>query len=387
MSQSDLGILGGGQLAGMLVEAAHNLGITTTVCALDTVPAAALTHVLPHRPETHEGIVALAQHCAAITCESENIPANVLALTENHTRLHPTAATIAIAQDRYTEKNYLRSLGIPTADFQVVDQASDVVVAANKLGFPCLLKTRRGGYDGKGQVRLRKADELAAAWSAIAGQPAIVEAMVPFTQECAQIAARDTNGHMQFYPLTFTWHREGILRAAIPVPTERELSAQARDLTARLLTALDYVGILTVEFFVVAGQLVANEMAPRVHNSGHWTIEGARTSQFENHVRAITGRALGKADLICPTALVNCIGTMPFPKTIAAIPETFFHDYGKAAKLGRKLGHITVQAADQAELWLRVQQVLAAIGEAPIATEHHGNFISTLSQQHREGVI
>ena len=356
----------------MLVEAAHNLGITTTVCALETVPAAALAHVLPHRPDTHEGIVALAQHCAAITCESENIPANVLAAAENHTRLHPTAATIAIAQDRYTEKNYLRSLGIPTADFQVVDQASDVVVAANKLGFPCLLKTRRGGYDGKGQVRLRKGDELAAAWSAIAGQPAIVEAMVPFTQECAQIAARDTNGHMQFYPLTFTWHREGILRAAIPVPTERELSAQARDLTARLLTALDYVGILTVEFFVVAGQLVANEMAPRVHNSGHWTIEGARTSQFENHVRAITGRALGETDLIRPTALINCIGTMPLPKTIAAIPETFFHDYGKAAKPGRKLGHITVQSDDQAELWLRMQQVLVAIGEDPIATEHHG---------------
>ena len=371
----------------MLVEAAHNLGITTTVCALETVPAAALAQVLPHRPDTHEGIVALAQHCTAITCESENIPANVLAVAENHTRLHPTAATIAIAQDRYTEKNYLRSLGIPTADFQVVDQASDVVIAANKLGFPCLLKTRRGGYDGKGQVRLRKADELAAAWSAIAGQPAIVEAMVPFTQECAQIAARDTNGHMQFYPLTFTWHREGILRAAIPVPTERELSAQARDLTARLLTALDYVGILTVEFFVVAGQLVANEMAPRVHNSGHWTIEGARTSQFENHVRAITGRALGEADLLRPTALVNCIGTMPFTKTIAAIPGTFLHDYGKAAKPGRKLGHITVQAADQSDLLLRVQQVLAAIGETPIATEHHGNSISALSQQHREGVI
>lgn len=380
MSQSDLGILGGGQLAGMLVEAAHKLGITTTVCALDTVPAAALAHVLPHRPDSREGIVALAQHCAAITCESENIPANVLAVAENHTRLHPSAATIAIAQDRFTEKNYLRSLGIPTADFHVVDQVSDVVIAANKLGFPCLLKTRHGGYDGKGQVRLRQADEAAAAWSAIAGHAAIVEAMVPFTQECAQIAARDADGHMQFYPLTLTWHREGILRAAIPVAEEHELTAEARKLTARLLTALDYVGILTVEFFVVAGQLVANEMAPRVHNSGHWTIEGARTSQFENHVRAITGRPLGPTDLIRPTALVNCIGTMPSPKTIAAIPGTFLHDYGKAAKPGRKLGHITIQAADQAELWLRMQQVLAVIGEAPIATEHHGNSI-------REGVL
>lgn len=387
MSQNDLGILGGGQLAGMLVEAAHNLGITTTVCALETVPAAALAHVLSHRPDSHEGIIALAQRCAAITCESENIPANVLAVAENYTRLHPTAATIANAQDRYTEKNYLRSLGIPTADFQVADQASDVVVAANKLGFPCLLKTRRGGYDGKGQVRLCQADEIATAWSAIAGQAAIVEAMVPFTQECAQIAVRDADGHMEFYPLTFTWHREGILRAAIPFPTERELSAQARDLTARLLTALNYVGILTVEFFVVAGQLVANEIAPRVHNSGHWTIEGARTSQFENHVRAITGRPLGEVDMVRPSGLVNCIGSLPLPNTIAAIPGTIFHDYGKVAKPARKLGHITVLADDQAELWIRMQQVLAAIGEAPITIEHYGNDRSTSGQQHRDGVI
>jgi 5-(carboxyamino)imidazole ribonucleotide synthase len=370
MSQSDLGILGGGQLAGMLVEAAHNLGITTTVCALEAVPAAALAHVLPYRPDSHEGIVALAQRCTAITCESENIPANVLAAAENHTRLHPSAATIAIAQDRYTEKNYLRSLRIPTAAFHVANQASEVVDAANDLGFPCLLKTRCGGYDGKGQVRLRQADEVAAAWSAIAGQAAIVEAMVPFTQECAQIAARDADGHMQFYPLTFTWHREGILRAAIPVSEEHELTAKARKLTARLLTALDYVGILTVEFFVVAGQLVANEIAPRVHNSGHWTIEGALTSQFENHVRAITGLPLGPSSLIRPTALVNCIGTLPIPQTIAAIPETFFHDYGKAAKPGRKLGHVTVQADNQAELWIRMQQILADVGEDPIADIH-----------------
>ena len=239
------------------------------------------------------------------------------------------------------------------------------------------LKTRRGGYDGKGQVRLCQEDDIAAGWSAIAGQAAIVEAMVPFTQECAQIAARDANGHLQFYPLTFTWHRKGILRAAIPVPTERELSAQARDLTARLLTALNYVGILTVEFFVVAGQLVANEIAPRVHNSGHWTIEGARTSQFENHVRAITGRPLGGGDLVRPSGLVNCIGSLPLPQTIAAIPGTFFHDYDKVAKPARKLGHITVQADNQGELWIRMQQVLAAIGEAPITTEHYGNDKST----------
>ena len=387
MSRSDLGILGGGQLAGMLVAAADRLGLTTTVCALDPVPAAARARVLPFSPDTHDGVRALAQRSAVITCESENIPADVLMPAEGLTQVHPSAATLAIAQDRCWEKRYLRSLGVPTADFHLADQEGDVAVAVEKLGFPCLLKTRRGGYDGKGQVRIRHSDEVAAAWSAIAGQSAIIEALVPFSQECAQIAVRSTDGTMQFYPLTFTWHRDGILRAAIAAPAEYDLAAQARDVTTRLLTALDYVGVMTVEFFVLAGRLVANEIAPRVHNSGHWTIEGARTSQFENHVRAITGLPLGACDLVRPTALVNCIGSLPLPDTIAAIPGIILHDYGKLPKPGRKLGHVTVQADDQATLWIRMQQVLAVLGEAPIAVVHVEPELCAPSGRHQTGAI
>ena len=210
----------------MLVAAADRLGLTTTVCAVDPVPAAARARVLSFSPDTHDGVRALAQRSAVMTCESENIPADILMPVETLTKVHPSAATLAIAQDRCGEKSYLRRVGIPTAEFHVADQVSDVVVAVSKLGIPCLLKTRRGGYDGKGQVRIRHVDEVAAAWSAIAGQAAIVEAMVPFSQECAQIAVRSADGTMRFYPLTFTWHREGILRAAIAAEMTGKCSLQ-----------------------------------------------------------------------------------------------------------------------------------------------------------------
>jgi 5-(carboxyamino)imidazole ribonucleotide synthase len=357
------------------------------VCALDPVPAAAHAHVLPFSPDTYDGVWALAQCSAVITCESENIPADVLMTVEDLAQVHPSAATLAIAQDRCWEKSYLRSLRIPTADFRPVDQVSEVAEAARDLGYPCLLKTRRGGYDGKGQVRIRHSDAVASAWSAIAGHSAIVEALVPFTQECAQIAVRGTDGAMQFYPLTLTWHRDGILRAAIAVAEETALASQARELTARLMTTLNYVGVMTVEFFVVAERLIANEIAPRVHNSGHWTIEGARTSQFENHVRAITGLPLSACDLVQPTALVNCIGSLPLPDTIAAIPGAILHDYGKLPKPGRKLGHVTVQADDQATLWIRMQQILAALGEAPLAVVHVESDRCTPNERHQTGGV
>jgi len=280
-----------------------------------------------------------------VTIESENIHANVL----QNLRLYPNARAVGIAQDRLLEKQFFQSCGIGTAPFAPVDSLDDLKKAAEVTGLPAILKTRRMGYDGKGQARVRSIDDAADAWAEVGEVPCILEGMVNFEAEVSLIAARGRSGDGVFYPLIENRHRDGILRTSIAPYVNLELQRQAEGYLTELQQKLEYVGVLAVEFFVVDGSLLANEMAPRVHNSGHWTIEGSATSQFENHLRAIAGMELGSTESR-PTVMLNCIGSMPSEMETSAFPELFRHDYGKEPRPGRKVGHLTFPASASAAI-------------------------------------
>jgi 5-(carboxyamino)imidazole ribonucleotide synthase len=257
-------------------------------------------------------------------------------------------------------------LGIPTAPFVAIDTRADLDVALGAIGLPAVLKTRRLGYDGKGQVVIRQREEIEQAWATLAGQPLILEGFVPFTRELSLLAVRSRDGATACYPLVENTHRDGILRRSIaPAPAVHpQLQALAESYAARVLDALGYVGVLAIELFQTEQQpslisLIVNEMAPRVHNSGHWTIEGAETSQFENHVRAIAGLPLGSTAMRGYAAMVNLIGTVPAIQSVLAIPGAHLHLYEKAPRAGRKLGHITICADDMPTLIERIAAVEA----------------------------
>ncbi len=259
--------------------------------------------------------------------------------------MHPGPAALAAAQDRLAEKTLFRELGIDTPRFQAVASLDELSAAVAEVGLPAVLKTRRLGYDGKGQALLRSDDDLAAAWAAIGGVAAIVESLVPFERELSVIAARGRQGEIAYYPVSENTHRDGILRLSLSRPGD-PMQARAEQYLGRLLEYFDYVGVLALELFQVGGRLLANEFAPRVHNSGHWTIEGAETSQFENHLRAVLGLGLGATGPIGQAAMVNCVGAMPPLEQVLAIPEAHVHDYGKAPRAGRKVGHLSLRPED-----------------------------------------
>jgi 5-(carboxyamino)imidazole ribonucleotide synthase len=345
-----IGILGAGQLALMLAQASAALDVDVVCAGQAGDCAEQVAEVKVVDLDDVDEVAAFAADVDLVTIESENIDAHVLEGLE----LYPNARAVGIAQDRLMEKRFFNDCGIGTAPFAAVDSVEDLERAIAVTGLPAILKTRRMGYDGKGQVRLRRADEAAAAWVAVGEVPCIVEGMVEFTAEVSLIAARGRTGKIVFYPLIENHHREGILRTSIAPFVDGELLRMAESYMTKLLETLEYVGVLAVEFFVVDGKLLANEMAPRVHNSGHWTIEGSETSQFENHLRAIAGMELGGTDSV-PTVMLNCIGTMPPDEDTAAFPKLFRHDYGKEARLGRKVGHLTFPASETAaiEEWQR----------------------------------
>jgi 5-(carboxyamino)imidazole ribonucleotide synthase len=268
--------------------------------------------------------------------------------------LYPNARAVGIAQDRLMEKRFFAECGIGTAPFAPVSSLEELETAMDATGLPAILKTRRMGYDGKGQVRLRERGEAAAAWEEIGGVACILEGMVAFQAEVSLIAARGREGEILFYPLIRNHHREGILRTSIAPYIDATLQVEAERYMRTLLERMEYVGILAVEFFVVEGRLLANEMAPRVHNSGHWTIEGSVASQFDNHLRAIAGMDLGSTESR-PTVMLNCIGTMPPVEETAAFIRLSRHDYGKEPRPGRKVGHLTFPAEETAaiEEWQR----------------------------------
>ena len=261
------------------------------------------------------------------------------------------------------EKETCRTVGIDVADFAAVDTREELDDAISIVGLPAVLKTRRGGYDGKGQVVVHDDGAVDAAWETLGGVPLVLEALIPFQRELSVLAARGVDGSTACYPLVENHHVDGILRTTrAPAPDlGLELQAQGEAIASRLLDELDYVGVLAVELFEHDGRLLANELAPRVHNSGHWTIEGAETSQFEQHLRAVLGWPLGPTSTRGPSVMVNCLGAIPDRDAVLTVPGAHLHDYAKAPRDGRKVGHITVTAPSDSELDDRVGALRAAV--------------------------
>jgi len=340
-----IGILGAGQLALMLAEASKVLDVDVICAGQPGDCAEQVATVVAVDLDDAAAVAAFAADVDLVTIESENIHADVL----QGLNLYPNARAVGIAQDRLLEKRFFHECGIGTAPFAPVDSLEDLTRAMEITGLPAILKTRRMGYDGKGQVRLRSPEDAAGAWAEVGEVPCVLEGMVNFEAEVSLIAVRGRSGQVVFYPLIENHHREGILRTSIAPFVHEELQRQAESYLKVVLERLEYVGVLAVEFFVVDGTLLANEMAPRVHNSGHWTIEGSATSQFENHLRAIAGMELGDTTSR-PTVMLNCIGSMPSESETAKFPELSRHDYGKQARPGRKVGHLTFPASERAAI-------------------------------------
>ncbi len=338
-----IGILGGGQLARMIALAGVPLGLDFIV--LDPSPEAGAVKLSEHlcgEYDDPEMLAQLAEKADIVTYEFENVPAEVAAFLADHTRVYPAPNALAVAQDRLEEKNFFRSIQIPTADYLPVDSLDDLQQAMQTLTYPAILKSRRMGYDGKGQVVLKSSAQLAEAWESMQGVASIVEGFVDFQREVSIIAARNPAGEVVYYPLSENRHHKGILRVA-QCQANDALQAQAEGYVNQLLEALDYVGVIALELFDVNGQLVANEFAPRVHNSGHWTIEGAETSQFENHLRAILNWPLGSTQARGYSAMVNFIGGFPSAETVLAIEDAHYHLYDKLPRKGRKVAHATIR--------------------------------------------
>lgn len=342
-----VGIIGGGQLGRMLALAGYPLGLRFRV--LDPKPDAPAGVVGEHivgNYDDPEALQRLAAGAEVVTYEFENVPVDAARLLSQTVPVFPPPAALATAQDRLIEKQFFRDQGIPTATFVGVENRASFNAALSRFGLPAVLKTRRMGYDGKGQMVIRSQDDGEQAWERFGGgTPLILESLVPFERELSLLAVRGRDGAIVFYPLIENTHRDGILhRSVAPAPNlAPTLQGVAEGYATRVLHALDYVGVLAIEFFQFGGGLLANEMAPRVHNSGHWTIEGAETSQFANHLRAILGWPLGPPAPIGVSLMENIIGSVPNVGNILANPRTHLHLYGKSPRPGRKLGHITTR--------------------------------------------
>ena len=345
-----VGVLGGGQLGRMLALAGVPLGMRFTF--YDPSPHAPAGHVGDLIAAPYDDTAALDQLCERsdiVTYEFENVPVQAAEYVAARRPVWPPVSTLHVAQDRICEKECFQSLGIPTAPFARVDTLHDLHTATTKIGTPGILKTRTLGYDGKGQAVIRQPDDAEQAWQTLGvGQAALIyEGFVSFTRELSIIAARAHDGTAVFYPLVENSHSEGILRLSLaPAPTVTPaIQQRAEQYAAKVLNHLQYVGVLTIELFDTTDGLIANEKAPRVHNSGHSTIEGAETSQFENHLRAICGLPLGSTATVGNSAMLNIIGTVPSVIDTLATPNTHLHLYGKTEAPRRKLGHITVRAS------------------------------------------
>jgi len=365
--QPMLGVLGGGQLARMLAIAAAPLGIKTL--AVDGASDACAGQVAPlvvAEWTDYAALEAFAGQVDAVTFDFENVPAETARRLVERVAVHPSPQALAIAQDRLAEKTLFRECGLPTPEFMAVDTREDLARALTTIGAPAILKTRRLGYDGKGQFRLKTVDDADAAWAALGEQAAtlglILEAFVPFERELSVIAVRGRDGDFRTWPLTQNWHVDGVLSMSLaPAPTIGELQQRATALAKTLAERLDYVGVFALELFVKDGELLGNEMAPRVHNSGHWTIEGAHTSQFENHVRAVLGLPLGDTGARGVSTMFNWIGDLPDAAPVLRAIDGHWHDYGKQARPGRKVGHATLCAPDAKELATRLTELADAL--------------------------
>ena len=384
MRQTTIGILGAGQLGRMLALAGYPLGLRFRL--LDPAADAPAGQLAEHQPGGYDDAATLEQFAAGldvVTYEFENVPVAAARALAEHVPVFPPPAALEAAQDRLTEKTFFQNLGIATPPFAPVDTRADLAAAIAQIGLPAVLKTRRLGYDGKGQQVLRAPADAEATWNALGGAPLILEGFVPFVRELSILAARGRDGQVACFPLVENHHRGGILRLSLaPAPgLTPALQAAAEGIAHAALDALGYVGLLAIELFEVdvrrpttddegpacGGQssLLVNEMAPRVHNSGHWSIEGAETSQFEQHLRAVLGLPLGPTAVRGAAAMVNLIGGWPEPAAVLAVPGAHLHLYGKAPRRARKVGHITVRADSPAALEapLHAIQALVAASE------------------------
>ena len=345
---STIGILGGGQLGRMLAIAAAQLGLKTHIYSDEAdAPAFDVAHGRTVGSYTDQDALArFAGACAVVTCEFENVPAETLEAAARAVPVVPGAKSFAVAQDRLVEKDFVTRLGIAVAPYVKVDTPEDLRSALTRVGIPALLKTRRFGYDGKGQVVIRE-DEIASSFEAIGQAPAVVEGIVPFEREISVIVVRARDGAVKFYDAVENVHQNGILAiSTAPATIPQALAAEARTIAGKIAEALGHVGVLCVEMFERSGEkpeLIVNEFAPRVHNSGHWTLDACLVSQFESHVRAICGWPLGETARHSDAVMTNLIGSeVDKWRDLAAEPDTAVHLYGKAeARAGRKMGHVT----------------------------------------------
>ena len=362
-----VGVVGGGQLGRMLALAGYPLGVDFLFLDPSRDAPAAKVAPVVHGAFTDAQLLDwLARECEVLTFDWENI--SVEALREHaagrSARICPPIAALAAAQDRVSEKRLFERLGIPTTRWRAVGSPSQLARALDEIGLPGVLKTRRMGYDGKGQMRARTREEAHRAFESLGDVPLIYEEWVPFDCEVSIIGARSTRGETVIYPMSGNVHADGILRLTrAPFGPLRWQRTAARHLT-RCLEHFRYAGVLAVEFFVRKGRLIANEMAPRVHNSGHWTIEGCATSQFENHLRAILGLPLGRTRALGHSAMINLIGEIPPRARLLACEGLHLHDYGKQARPGRKVGHCTLVEDSAAKRDRLTRRLLATLAPA-----------------------
>ncbi|MDO4708595.1 MAG: 5-(carboxyamino)imidazole ribonucleotide synthase [Pseudomonadota bacterium] len=368
MQAMTLGILGGGQLARMMALAGAPLGLRFLV--LDGNAESCAGQFAPMLVGEYGDEAVLRQFAGQVdvaTFDFENVPATTAEWLAAHTPVFPGSRALAVAQDRLSEKSLFRELGIPVPDFADVASRAALDAAVARLGTPCILKTRRLGYDGKGQFRIKSPADVEAAWQALGAQAEktglILEAFVPFQSEVSVVAVRGRDGEFRSWPLTRNWHVDGVLSASLaPAGMSAAIEQQAVAHARKLAEALDYVGVFALELFCHDGQLLANEMAPRVHNSGHWTIEGSITSQFQNHLRAVLGLPLGDTGLRQPSCMLNWIGEMPDALPVLQEVGGYWHDYGKQPRTGRKVGHATLCADSAGALAAKLERIGQALG-------------------------
>jgi len=357
-----VGIIGAGQLGRMLALAGYPLGISCTFLDPDANSSGGqVGRVLAGAIDDPERIGALAEQVDVLTFDIENIPVDVLNRIADRARIYPPPAALAVAQDRLSEKQLFEEIGIATAPYVNISTEADLATCAERLGWPIVLKARTLGYDGRGQLVVHEPQALAPAWQCLGRVPAIAEGWVQFDRELSLVGVRGTDKASAYYPLAENAHEHGILYSTIAPYEDAELQQQAEQYLEAIFDRFDYRGVLTVEFFLAGGRLIANEIAPRVHNSGHWTIEGAETSQFENHLRAILGLPLGSINPVGHAAMINLLGKYPEPERLLRIPGLHLHNYGKSPRPQRKLGHCTLVAADRLRVLERFEALRAIV--------------------------
>ena len=360
-----VGVVGGGQLGRMLALAGYPLALEFLFLDRSSrAPAGQVAPLLEGDLGDRACLAELASRCDVLTFDWENVPVAALRGIGRRPPVRPSLTALAAAQDRASEKRLFERLGIPTTRWRSVESRRQLGEALDRIGLPGVLKTRRLGYDGKGQAIVRTREEAEHAWLALGSAPLLYEEYVPFDFEVSIVGARGRRGETAIYPLCRNIHAGGILQVTRAPCGPPRLEAPAARYLKRTLAHFGYVGVLTIEFFVRSGRLIANEMAPRVHNSGHWTIEGAETSQFENHLRAVCGLPLGSARTRGFSAMVNLLGTLPRRNVLLAHPGLHVHLYGKEPRPGRKLGHCTLVASTARERDARLRRLLGELAPA-----------------------